>query len=222
MGFETFTRQNIFFFARARLFNFCAVMLLLTMTAFAETSDLAEIKSSDGKRKYAALENLAKSPSPAVAANLVAVALQEKDVRFTLALLDQIGATHEQRVIPQLAPMLQKKNIVVRKRAVQVTGLLGGALAERALLDALRQEKDSDVTDAILQALSLCGSEQSVDAIQSYLKSSRPASRANAVQALGRIPGERSAKALEAARSDRDETIRRMAQESVRRRSKNK
>jgi HEAT repeat protein len=216
-----------FFRARARVYKCSVIAFTLLFGLFSAVSAanpafdqaLQSLKSPDLKTKYAARPALQASRSVEAADALAQAALSEKDVNFRLAVLDQLAGLGYQRVIPAIAGLLRSDNAEIRKRTAKVIGILGGPNAEKALLDAAKREKDAEVKAALLQGLSLCGSEQSVQALQDALNDKRPEVRANAVGALHRIPGKKSRKALERARGDKDKQIQKLAEDSLKKRS---
>jgi HEAT repeat protein len=213
------------FFSRAYVYkrSILAILAILnSVICFAADSSLdsalAALKTNNLKSKYEALPVIQASRNPAAAEALAQAALTERDVNFRLAVLDQLASLGVQRVVPTIATLLRSDNGVIRQRTAKVIGMLGGPAAEKALIDAANREKESEVKAALLQGISLCGSEQSVQALQTALNDPRPEVRANAVGALNRIPGKKSRKALERARGDKDKKIQKLAEDSLKKR----
>lgn len=219
------------FFTRARAYISEAAALLLALLfafspAFAAPATQADaiqaLKSTDLKTQYAALESLKAFRNRESADAVAQAALREKDLNFRLAVLDQVASLSFPHVIPALAPLLRDNAVVVRQRTARVIGMLGGAEAEKALTNALPREKNADVKAAILQGLSLCGSEASVDVIQAAMQGAPREVRANGVGALRRMRGPKSSAALEKARADQDPAIKKLADDEMKKRTRTK
>jgi HEAT repeat protein len=224
--------QSKFFFACARVCAYgvstviFAVVVSFSATAKASSMSyeqaITALKGSDLKQKYTALQTLQAAGRAEAADALAAQIVREKDVNFQLAALDLVAGLGAVRAVSTLSSLLQSPIDAVRQRAARVIGILGGKPAEKALLKALKGEANGNVRSALLQGLSLCGSSESVDAIEAQLSDARPDIRANAVNALGRIPGERSKLALQKAQTDKDSNVRKLAGETIKSRTKTK
>jgi|GEM_PF-2114359 len=147
------------------------------------------LKNSDLKTKFDGLEKIKAFRTPEAAQLLTRSAVKERDANFRLAVLDQLAVLQIPVIIPDLASLLRDKVPAVRQRTARVIGMLGGPLAEAALLPAVAKEKDPSVKAALIQALGLCGSKQSEGVLNAAAADADPAVRANAVHAHKRIKG---------------------------------
>lgn len=194
MNTSKFIAKVIFFFVRARAYSESfALVLLVSLSSTvnaASASTLSDLKQGDLKTKYATLDAMKGDMSLSAAQALTAAANSERDIRFTLALLDQIAQTHQDAVVPDVAPLLRHANAKVRRGAAEVIGLLGGRKAEAPLVAALRRERDPEVISALVNSLSVTGGQASVEVVREQLKSDRPHIRENAKHTLKRISKE--------------------------------
>ncbi len=222
---------NAIFFARARVYisETCTAIfwvLVLVFPAFAAPLDvpqaIANLKSADLKTQYAALEILKAVHTAEVAVVVAEAAVRERDVNFRLTALDQVAVHALPQVIPTISPLLRDPRVAVRQRTARVIGMLGTPAAERALVDALRRERDTNVKAALMQGLSLCGSDTSAEAIEAAMRNAPREVRANGVGALRRMRGPKSTAALEKARADKDLNVRKMADDEVKERTRKK
>lgn len=213
-----FGRHETFFFARA-----CAyiVMLFLNSALLAAPADrsISDLKSTDSRKKFQAIENLSRNRTTE-AGDALSASLGDPDPHVKLAVLDTLAAQHDSRRVPAIAGLLADSMPVIRQRAARTMGMIGGQIAEALLLSAFRREQDPAVRSAIVQALSICGSAQSVPDLQAALTDARPGIRANAAQALGRIPGPASLRALQSRGHDADPNVRRALNAAMKHKAK--
>lgn len=196
-------QKGILFFARARvrsvvghfLSGFFVISTLITpisAATSAEVQTINELKSTDQRKKFQAIQTLRLSRTAETGDALSALLANEKDVRTLLAALDSLASRGEPFRAGAVAPLLKHPVAAVRQRAAKTLGMLTGPAAERMLSRALRTEADSSVRSAIAQGLSLCGTSESVADLQSALTDKHPAVRANAAAALQQIPGKKA------------------------------
>lgn len=226
------TVGHVYFFSRAHAYGASTVILMLSLglmsLSFAAEKESAldqtakSLSGADLKTKYAALQSLESNRTQEAAELLARTAVRESDDNFRLTVLDQLAARGYAQVVPNLKPLLQDKTTVVRQRTARVIGMLGGPVAEKLLMNALALENDANVKSALLQGLGLCGSAQSVPAIKAALSDTHAHVRANGVAALDRIPGDAAKDALKNAENDSDKNVRKLAQDSHRKRTKSK
>jgi HEAT repeat protein len=192
-----FDLKNRFsFYARAcaneMLLAIALIFGALSVPLFADVafeSAARALKSHDLKTQYDALEKIKAFPTLEAAQVLTHHVLAQGDATFRLAELDQIATLQIHSVVPALAPLLNDKNTFVRQRAAHVIGIINGPSAEGVLLTALAHETDVSVKAALVQALGLVGSTQSVTALQTANQDADPSVRANASYARKRIMG---------------------------------
>jgi len=176
MAQKNFITIFIFSATRARVLSIALALLATVVSA-----------ASDLKSKYETLEKTKAIRTAQSAGSLAQLARNEKDTNFRLTVLDEIASLGFSSVVPQLAPLFRDKNISVRQRAARVVGMLGGPNAEDVLLTAYSHEQDATVKAAIIQGLSLCGSEKSLQTLQTATGDSDPSIRAYSKHAMDRM-----------------------------------
>ena len=176
--------------ARSIFLQITLISLLFFVPAFGASTiegAIGELKSNDLKTQYDGLEKIKAFRNPIATQALVKSAMQNSDINFRLAVLDQIGALQDQTVVPALSPLFSDKSIAIRQRTARVIGTLNGPRAEGVLMPAFANETDPSVKAALIQSLGLCGSKQSDTLLNAAEKDADPSIRANAIYAHKRI-----------------------------------
>lgn len=200
MKFLQRSRLNIFYYARACTRAFLASTVISSVlfadvvaTPVEKASAQIQLKKSSDRIEAAGILKGIRTPASARALNQALS--REEDAQTILVLLDAIGSMPELASVPAISSKLARPEVPLRKRAAYVLGLAGGPRAERVLTQALLRENDAEVKAMLLQSLSVCGSADSVAAIQNATRDSRPHVRAKAEETLGYMPGHRKRKA---------------------------
>jgi HEAT repeat protein len=191
MDLLKFIGQSFVFFARVciRAFGISTVVTALVFAASSLNQSISDLKSSDPNRKYSGIQALGRLNDRKAGNALTQALRSESDAQIRLAILDSLVTHGDAKRVTDIEPLLADPITPIRKRAAYTIGLLGGPLAETALSRSLAAEADPGVKAMILQGLSLCGSAQSVPAIQTQLSHPDAAVRAKAAEALHHIPG---------------------------------
>jgi HEAT repeat protein len=199
-----------FFFARVRAHTFETFLLLAvfstifpTLLSAAPKRDsadraISDLRGSDIRQKYAAIEALRDERSRR-AADAIAEALgRETDPHLRLALLDALAAQGSPAHGEAVRPLLSDPLPAIRQRAAQVLGLMGAANAEDLLIQTLAGEKDPAVKAAALRSLGLVGTEKSLSAVQGAAGDADPSVRAQAQDVRQRLSKKAKTKRAEA------------------------
>lgn len=214
-------RIGFFFFARVRVYRVAALLATLSLFslsltfAAAEDTAINDLKAVDRKRKFQAIEKLRAYPTQRTQQALATILASETDVHAQLAILDTISTQANPAQVAVVRSLLKSPVPAVRQRAAQTLGRLAGPESEQALAQALRSERQTSVRIAVIESLSLCGSQASVSDLQSALGDKNADVRANAADALRRIPGKEANNALKD-RAESDPRVRRVINEAIR------
>jgi HEAT repeat protein len=227
--------MGVFYFARARvrahtcaygaatirivlaIFFLAPAMVQAANLTFSKAS--SDLKSTDVAKKYQAIQALKNFSSEGAVATLLDALSHEKNNHIRVAILDSLTSLGDPSSVKTIAPLLSDPNTFVRQRAAYSIGLIGGADAEPALLAALPSEKQLYVRTTELQGLSLCGSVRSLNVVQAALNDPAPSVRAQAIQALRRMPAKDALKALNNVQ-EKDPKLKKRVQEAIQEKSK--
>jgi HEAT repeat protein len=210
MKLKGFTSHQIFNFARACVRCSVNSLVRLAVLFFIFNPSLSyaakitfrqlstDLQSADLNRKFNAIYMLKNFGAEGAAKTLSADLKLENEMHVKAAILDSLVILKDPDTIPSIEPLLSDPKDFVRQRAAYTIGLIGGSLAEKALLKALISEKNPHVRATAIQGLSFCGSSRSVPLLQQVLKESDPKIRTQAIHALIRIPGKEAEDALKA------------------------
>ena len=161
--------------------------------------------------RKAAYVGLGPLGGPAVAPLATALTRWAGDPEEVEAIVQAIGATGDPSALPLVSPLLAG---AFAPAAASAIGRLGAPAGVTALLAALRSGGANGRLE-IVEALSALGSADAGEALSGELLSDRPAVRAAAARALGRLRYEPASGRLEALRADYDADVRRASREAL-------
>ena len=149
--------------------------------------------------------------APAVAPLATALSRWASDPEEVEAIVQAVGATGDPSALPLVTPLLAG---ALAPAAASAIGRLGAPPGVPVLLAALRSGGGSGRLE-IVEALSALGSAEAGEALSGELLCDRPAVRAAAARALGRLRYEPASARLEALRADYDADVRRASREAL-------
>ncbi len=149
--------------------------------------------------------------APAVAPLGAALSRSPGDPVEREAIVRALGATGDPSALPLLSPLLGGP---LAADAALAIGRLGSVDGTRVLLDALAGGGTVGRLE-VVEALAQLGSPEAGEALSAELLSDRPAVRAAAARALGKLRHEPASLRLEALRSDYYAEVRRSAREAL-------
>jgi HEAT repeat protein len=168
-------------------------------------------RDSEPAVRLAAYEALGPLGSPGLAALVAALPVRAGDPQDLEAIVRALGATGEPAAVPSLAGLLGGAHAA---SAAASLGRLGTPGAVAPLVALLESGAKGGRIEAV-EALGQLGSAEAGDALSRQLLSDRPAVRAAAARALGRIRHEAASPHLEALRSDYYVDVRKAALEAL-------
>jgi HEAT repeat protein len=199
----TFCLTGFFFFSRAcaRAFERSSALILVfsalsaPVFAAAPSKDITDLRGKDAKKKHTAIRALRHDRSKAAREAAVQALTTESDARTRMALLDTIAAQGDPNQIPAIEPLLSDVSPVVRQRAALTIAMLGGPLAEDALLRHVGRESDANAKATAIRGLGVCASEKSLTALKSAASDADPAIRSAAQGVVKRLEAKKAHRA---------------------------
>ena len=161
--------------------------------------------------RLAAYAGLGTLGGPGVAPLAAALPLRTGEPSEVEAIIRALGATGDPSALPLVSPLLAGARAPAAAAAIARLGLPAGV---PVLLAAL-QSGGAYGRLEIVEALSALGSPEAGEALFAELLSDRPAVRAAAARALGRLRYEPASARLEALRADYDADVRRASREAL-------
>ncbi len=124
-----------------------------------------------------------------------------------------LGKIQNKDGLPILLPLINHAKPEIRAAAVFAIGQIDDTTSTVILVTRLSEEKDSDVSGALLEALGKVGDRNAPQVVAKYLRDGSPDLRAESALALARLAGRnikdpRLAAMLAAALQDGDESVR--------------
>ena len=169
----------------------------------------------------AAAELVGLSGAPQVVALLVPLLRHESEFVREAALtgLAEIGGREISRPV---MPALKDPSMGVRAAAARAIAVAGDVAATTVLVRRLEQEEDEAVLAELLRAIGRLGAPEALETLAKYadpggmLKRRSPTVRAAAVEGLARMPSREARGLLELYTHDKEPTVRRAAEATVR------
>ncbi|MEI7703353.1 MAG: HEAT repeat domain-containing protein [Deltaproteobacteria bacterium] len=165
----------------------------------------------DASVRIAAYEALAPAGAQAVPMLAAALRAHADDPEEADAVVRALGATGDPSVVPMLSPLLAGP---LASAAARALGRLGAPEGGAVLLATLQTGATRGRLDAV-ESLALLGTQDAGEVLHAELLADRPAIRAAAARAIGKIRYEPAAGRLEALRSDYYAEVRRAALEAL-------
>jgi len=144
---------------------------------------MANLQDSHPIQSLQILETLQRVGSPIATPQLKTFAAKHINSAFTVAILDVLAATKDERTLPIITQILNDKNPAHTLAAAQSLKSFGPA-ASTILEQALKQPQSTAVTMALLNSLYHSHDDDIFAALQSHLNASNPSVRVAATRNL--------------------------------------
>jgi len=144
---------------------------------------MANLQGSHPVQSLQILETLRRVGSPIATPQLMTFATKHLNSAFTIAILDVLAATKDERTLPIIAQILNKENPEHALAAAQSLKAFGPA-ASPILEDALKQPQSKPLTMALLNSLQHSHDRDIFAALQPHLDATDPSVRVAATRNL--------------------------------------
>jgi len=168
----------------------------------------------------AAAEFLGLSGSPAVTESLVGLT-RHADERVREAALLGLAELGGREIARPAMPALKDESVLVRTAAARAIAAAGDVGATTVLVRRLEQEKDEGVLAALLKAIGQLGAKEALEVLAKYAEPGgrprgTPFVRAAAIEGLARLDRMEAKALLELYARDKEPTVKRAAEASLR------
>jgi HEAT repeat protein len=168
----------------------------------------------------AAAEFLGLSGSPDVAETLIGLT-HHGDERVREAALLGLAELGGREIARPAMPALKDESVVVRAAAARAIAAAGDAGASTVLIRRLEQEKDEGVLAALLTAIGQLGAKEALEVLARFAEPGgkprrTPFIRAAAIEGLARLDRVEAKALLELYSRDKEQTVKRAAEASLR------
>lgn len=168
----------------------------------------------------AAAEFLGLSGSPQVAETLIGLT-RHSDERVREAALLGLAELGGREVARPAMPALKDESVLVRTAAARAVAAAGDVAATTVLVRRLEQEKDEGVLAALLKAIGQLGSKEALEVLAKFAEPGgkprrTPFVRAAAIEGLARLDRIEAKALLELYSRDKEPTVKRAAEASLR------
>jgi HEAT repeat protein len=179
-----------------------------------------QVKSKVPEVVAAAAEFLGLTGSPDAAPQLFELA-HHKDERVREAALLALAELGGREISRPAMPALKDESVLVRTAAARAIAAAGDQGATTVLVRRLEQEKDEGVLAALLKAIGQLGADEALDVLARYAEPGgkprrTPFVRAAAIEGLARLDRMEAKALLELYARDKEPTVRRAAEASLR------